>query len=294
VLAPEGVRSTGVPLVRVRNPDLAFARVIDLFGPPPMVIPMGVHPSAVLGKDVRLGREVCVMAHTVVQEGAVIGDGTILYPGVYVGHECVIGKDCQIYPHVTIRERTRIGDRVILHPGVVVGCDGFGYSTIRGVLHKIPQIGIVEIEDDVEIGANTTIDRARFDRTVIGKGTKIDNLVQIAHNVVIGEHSCLAGQSGVAGSTRIGSHVLVGGQAGISGHLRIGDRVRVGGKSGVFGDVEDDAAVAGPFAVDLAHYRRMEVALRRLPEALREAREGAERLSQLSARLDALEGKPVR
>ncbi|MDZ4198316.1 MAG: UDP-3-O-(3-hydroxymyristoyl)glucosamine N-acyltransferase, partial [Kiritimatiellia bacterium] len=184
-------------LIRVDNPDHSFAQAAERFAPAPVQPQPGIHPSAVIAPDAVLGADVCIGPCCVLESGCRIGDRTVLFAGVYVGHQSAIGADGHIYPHVSIRERCRIGNRVILHNGVVLGSDGFGYSVDeKGVRHKIPQIGSVEIGDDVEIGANTTVDRARFGRTVIGNGVKIDNLVQIAHNVTVGDHSVIVSQSG--------------------------------------------------------------------------------------------------
>jgi UDP-3-O-[3-hydroxymyristoyl] glucosamine N-acyltransferase len=219
--------------IRVANPSKAFEQVVLKFAPQPIVFPAGIHPSAVIGSGVSLGDNVAICAYVVVEPGAQIGDGTRLGAHSYIGHETTIGGGCLIYPNVTIRERIRIGERVIIHSGSVIGSDGFGFEMAAGGHKKVPQIGIVQIDDDVEIGANTTIDRARFGRTWIQEGVKIDNLVQIAHNVVIGKHSIIVAQVGIAGSVRIGSGVVIGGQAGIIGHIEIDDGTMIGAQSGV-------------------------------------------------------------
>ncbi|HPC58327.1 MAG TPA: UDP-3-O-(3-hydroxymyristoyl)glucosamine N-acyltransferase, partial [Kiritimatiellia bacterium] len=211
-------------LLRVADADAAFAAACALFAPEPVIQPRGVHPQAWVSPEAKLGAEVSVGAFAVVEAGADIGDGTTLYPQTYVGHGAKLGRDCLLYPLASIRERCVLGDRVILHNGAVIGSDGFGYTVdAQGVRTKIPQTGIVVLEDDVEIGANATIDRARFGETRVGKGTKVDNLVQIAHNCVIGDHSVLCSQVGLAGTTTLGRHVICAGQAGLAGHLTIGD-----------------------------------------------------------------------
>ncbi len=220
-------------LVRVADPTKAFAHVALKFAPPPISYPPGVHPTAVIGENVTLGDRVSIQPHAVIERGATIGNESVIGAHSYVGHEAVLGAQCLIYPHVTIRERTIIGDRVVIHSGAVLGADGFGFEVVDGRQVKIPQIGIVQVDDDVEIGANTTIDRARFGRTWIQEGAKIDNLVQIAHNVVIGKHTVIASQAGIAGSSRLGSYVMIGGQAGITGHIELGDQTIVGAKGGV-------------------------------------------------------------
>jgi UDP-3-O-[3-hydroxymyristoyl] glucosamine N-acyltransferase len=220
-------------LIRVANPSIAFAQALEKFAPPAIVYAPGVHPTAVIGEGATLGTGVSVQPYAVIEKGATIGEGSVVGAHVFVGQESVLGAGCLIHPHVTLRERTRIGARVIIHSGTVIGSDGFGYEFSAGKHVKIPQTGIVQIDDDVEIGANVTIDRARFGRTWIQQGTKIDNLVQIAHNVVIGKHSIVVSQTGISGSSKLGQYVTLAGQVGLVGHIEIGDRVIVGAKSGV-------------------------------------------------------------
>ena len=219
--------------IRVANPEKAFEQIALKFAPPPVRHEPLIHPSAVIAADAKLGARVSIQPHAVIEPGVTIGDDTVIGAGSYIGHGCIIGPGCLIYARATIRERTQIGARVIIHSGVVLGADGFGFEIKDGRQHKIPQIGIVQIDDDVEIGANTTIDRARFGRTWIREGAKIDNLVQIAHNVVVGKHAVIASQAGIAGSSKIGDYVMIGGQAGITGHIELGDRTIVGAKTGV-------------------------------------------------------------
>ena len=219
--------------IRCENPTLAFSKVIEKFAPPPVHFAPGVHPTAVLAPGVRLGAGVSIQPHAVIEAGASIGDGTVVGAHSYIGHEAQIGGGCLIHPHVMIGFRCKIGSRVILHSGAVLGGDGFGFELQDGRHVKIPQIGIVQVDDDVEIGANSTVDRARFGRTWIGEGTKIDNLVQIGHNVVIGKHCILCAFVGVSGSTKIGDYVTLAGQVGTVGHVEIGDGVIVGAQAGV-------------------------------------------------------------
>ena len=219
--------------IRVANPTKAFERVVIKFAPEPIVFLPGLHPSAVVAAEASLGGGVAIGAHAVIERGARIGAGTRIGANSYIGHETAIGEGCVVYPNVTIRERTRIGNRVIIHSGAVIGSDGFGFEMESSGHKKIPQIGIVQIDDNVEIGANTTIDRARFGRTWIQEGVKIDNLVQVAHNVVIGKHSIIVAQVGIAGSVRIGSGVVIGGQAGMIGHIEIDDGTMIGAQTGV-------------------------------------------------------------
>ncbi len=271
VIVAEGVKPP-LPAISVNNPDLAFARVAEHFNGGPLRLQAGIHPSASVAPGASLGKDVSVGAGAVIEPGASVGDGTVLYPQVYVGHGAKIGRECVIYPQVVIRERCEIGSRVILHSGAVVGSDGFGFVTEDGVHKKIPQTGIVVIEDDVEIGANVAIARARFDRTVICRGAKIDNLVQIAHNVVVGEGSLLAAQVGIAGSTKLGRHVVVGGQAGLTGHIEIGDGAGISAQAGVGKDVPAGRMFAGAYAVELKSHLKQLASLAKLPEALAEIR----------------------
>jgi UDP-3-O-[3-hydroxymyristoyl] glucosamine N-acyltransferase len=223
----------GIDQVRVKNPSKAFEQMVQHFAPPAISFGPGIHPGAVVDKSAVLGQRISVQPCVVIEPGAQIGNDTVIGAGSYIGHETVIGPNCIIYPHVTIRERSKIGARVIIHAGAVVGADGFGFEPEQGRYEKQPQVGIVQIDDDVEIGANVTIDRARFGRTWIQKGVKIDNLVHIAHNVVVGENTVMAAQVGIAGSTRIGKRVIMGGQVGSVGHVEIGDDTILGAKTGV-------------------------------------------------------------
>ena len=225
--------SIGAAQIRVANPTKAFEQVVLKFAPKPITFPPGIHPSAVVDPSARLGERVSVQPHAVIEAGTMIGDDTIIGAGSYIGHETVIGSACRIYPLVTIRERSCIGSRVIIHSGSVIGADGFGFEMIDGRQQKIQQLGIVQIDDDVEIGANTTVDRARFGRTWIQQGVKIDNLVQIAHNVVIGKNSVIVAQTGISGSTRVGERVTIAGQVGIVGHVEIADGSIIAAQSGV-------------------------------------------------------------
>src|SRR5439155_22683693 len=220
---PDFAEPINAAQIRVSNPTKAFEEVVLKFAPKPITFTPGIHPSAVVDPSVQIGDRVSIQPLAVIEAGAKIGDDTIIGAGSYVGHETIIGSACHIYPHVTIRERSRIGSCVIIHSGVVIGADGFGFEMIDGRHQKIQQLGIVQIDDDVEIGANTTLDRARFGRTWIQQGVKIDNLVQVAHNVVIGKHSVVAAQTGISGSTRVGEYVQMAGQVGIVGHVEIAD-----------------------------------------------------------------------
>jgi UDP-3-O-[3-hydroxymyristoyl] glucosamine N-acyltransferase len=223
--------------IRVANPSKAFEQVVLRLAPKPIIFAPGIHSSAIIDPTAKLGARVSIQPHAVIEAGVNVGDDTVIGAGSYIGHETAIGASCLIYPNVTIRERTRIGSRVIIHGGAVIGADGFGFEIVDGRQKKIPQIGIVQIDDDVEIGANTTIDRARFGRTWIQEGTKIDNLVQVAHNVVIGKHSVIAAQAGISGSVRVGEQVAIAGQVGVVAHATIGDKTMIAAQSGVSKDI---------------------------------------------------------
>jgi UDP-3-O-[3-hydroxymyristoyl] glucosamine N-acyltransferase len=255
-------------VVRVDNPSEAFAELVRQVAPPPVTFAPGVHPTAVVASTAKLGKDVSVQPHAVIEDRVVIGDRTVIGAGAYIGHESRVGADCRFYANVSLRERTIIGDRVILHSGVVLGADGFGYEQVNGTHKKIPQVGNVEIGDDVEIGANSAIDRGRFGRTRIGKGTKIDNLVQIGHNCVVGEHCIICGLVGIAGSTIIGNHVTLAGQVGIAGHLTIGDKSIIMAQAGVTKDVPPGSIMLGAPAVPHKEFKRMNAAVQRLPEIL--------------------------
>ena len=254
---------TGQIQIRVANPVKAFEQVVMKFAPKPVTFSEGIHPTAVIDPSATIGKGVSLQPYVVVEAGATIGDRTVIGAGTYIGHESTLGANCMIYPRVTIRERTQIGARVIIHSGAVIGADGFGFELVEGRQEKVPQLGIVQIDDDAEIGANTTIDRARFGRTWIQAGAKIDNLVQIAHNVVVGKNTVMAAQAGIAGSVRIGDRVMIGGQAGITGHVEIGDETAIGAQSGVSKSISGGVWRATP-AVPLADAQEQLAWVRRL------------------------------
>src|ERR1041384_7297769 len=230
---PDFAEPISATQIRVSSPAKAFEEVLLKFAPEPITFPPGIHPTAVIDSSAQLGRGVSIQPLAVIDAGARIGDCTFMGAGSYIGHETVIGSGCHIYSNVTIRERSQIGSRVIVHSGAVIGADGFGFEMVDGRQQTITQLGIVQIDDDVEIGANTTIDRARFGRTWIQQGVKIDNLVQIAHNVVIGRNSVIVAQTGISGSTRVGERVTIAGQVGIVGHVEIADGSVIAAQSGV-------------------------------------------------------------
>jgi len=261
-------KDTNIPsktLIKTDNPSLAFANILSVWAPDSVKKPTGIHPTAVIGKNAKLGKDVAMQPYAVVEDGAVIGDNTILYSHVFVGANTKIGDNCVIYPNVVIREGLQIGNNVIIHSGAVIGSDGFGYASIKGIHHKIPQIGNVIIEDNVEIGANVAIDRARFGKTVIGKGTKIDNLVHIAHNVEIGENCIIIAQAGISGSTKVGNAVTIAGQAGIVGHVTIGENAIIGGGAGVTKSVPPNTFVSGYPAKPHHTAKRINACIQRLP-----------------------------
>jgi UDP-3-O-[3-hydroxymyristoyl] glucosamine N-acyltransferase len=269
---PDFAEPINAAQIRVSNPTKAFEQVVLKFAPQPIAFAPGIHPSAVVDPSAQLGERVSIQPLAVLEAGAKIGEDTIIGAGSYVGHETVIGSACHIYPNVTIRERSRIGSRVIIHSGAVIGADGFGFEMVDGRQQKIQQLGIVQIDDDVEIGANTTVDRARFGRTWIQRGVKIDNLVQIAHNVVIGKNSVIAAQTGISGSTRVGERVMMGGQVGITGHIEIGDETAIGAQSGISKSTLGGVWFGSP-AVPLAEAKQQIAWVRRLGKLVERVKE---------------------
>jgi UDP-3-O-[3-hydroxymyristoyl] glucosamine N-acyltransferase len=271
------------PIIKVSNPYLAFLKVMALFsGDSAERRQTGIHPTAVVAGSAVFGPDVSVGAYSVIGENVRLGARTTVLPLACICDGVTVGEDCLIYPHVTVRERCEIGSRVLIHAGAVIGSDGFGYARDGDVNRKIPQIGIVRIEDDVEIGANTTIDRATTDVTIIRAGVKIDNLVQIAHNVIVGENSILAAQVGVSGSTQLGRNVVLAGQAGLVGHIHIGDNAMVGAQGGVTKSIPANTKVSGYPAREHSLARKIYALIARLPELFREVKE-------LTKRVDALE-----
>lgn len=258
------------PIIRVDDPSLAFAKVVSLVIPSPKIELKGIHPTAIIGENVKLGKGVGLGAYVVIEDDVQIGEATVIYPGCFVGQNTKIGQHCLIYPNVSLRESVTIGNRVVIHSGTVVGSDGFGFANVLGMRQRIPQIGTVVIEDDVEIGANVTIDRARFDKTFIGKGTKIDNLVQIAHNVSIGENSVVVAQAGISGSTKIGKNVILAGQAGLVGHIEVGDGAIVAAQAGVTKSVPANTKVSGYPAKPHEVAKRVNACVQRLPKLYQE------------------------
>ncbi|MGH9469835.1 MAG: UDP-3-O-(3-hydroxymyristoyl)glucosamine N-acyltransferase [Terriglobia bacterium] len=274
VLLPESAFLPGQTSIAVSQPKLTFARLAALICPSEAPEP-GIHPTAVISPDARLAAGVSAGQHVVVERGACVSEGTRLGAGVFIGAEAQIGAHCVLYPHVTIYPGAQIGDRVVLHAGVVIGGDGFGYVPDGERLQKFPQLGGVVIEDDVEIGCNTTVDRGSLGVTRIGAGTKIDNLVQIAHNVSIGRNCLIVAQTGISGSTTVGDNVVIGGQAGIGEHARIESRAQIGGQSGVLPGkiIRRGSIVWGTPARPLAEFQKLFAHLSRLPEMARKIKD---------------------
>lgn len=264
----------------VDNPAHAFARAVQRFFVAPYR-PRGIAQEIVRGDAVTIGPDGSIWPGVTLGDRVSIGARVTLYPGVFIGNDSVIGDDAILYPNVVVREGCRLGNRVIVHSGTVIGGDGFGYVQHQGRHHKIPQLGGVLIEDDVELGANVAVDRATFGNTVIKQGTKIDNLVQIAHNVVVGEHNILVAQVGIAGSTTLGRHVMVGGQAGLADHLHIGDQVMIAAKSGVTRNLEPNQIVSGAPVMPHATFLKAQAVIPQLPELRQRVRELEERLAIL-------------
>jgi UDP-3-O-[3-hydroxymyristoyl] glucosamine N-acyltransferase len=263
ILVPQNLEGEDQRWIRVDDPYFAVARIMTRwFSVRPM--PKGVSPLSSISPTAKLGTNVAVGPFTTVRDNVVLGNNVTIFQNVSIEAGSTLGDDSIIYPNVVIYDGSRIGRRCIIHAGVVIGSDGYGFAMHEGKHHKIPQIGIVRIEDDVEIGAGTTIDRAALGETVIGEGTKIDNLVQIGHNVKIGKHCLLVSQVGIAGSTELGDHVFVAGQSGFSGHLKIGHRVQVAAKSAVLADVPDDTKVMGSPAMPFNEFARRHAAVKRL------------------------------
>jgi len=255
-----------IPVVQTDNPSLAFSKVVGMIKEDLKPSAKGVHKSAIVDPSADIADGVGIGPCVVIEQGAKIGKNTIICAGAYIGQRTRLGDDCLIYPNVTILENVSIGHRVSIHAGSVIGSDGFGYVQVGDQYIKVPQMGTVVLEDDVEIGSCVTIDRARFDRTVVGKGTKIDNHVQIAHNVRIGENCIIVAQVGISGSTTLGNNVTLAGQVGVVGHVTIGDRAIVGGMSGVSKDIQPGAMVSGIPAEDhktwarhVAHFQRLHI-----------------------------------
>ena len=270
-----------IPQIVVAKPELAFARLVKELHPEPRPQP-GIHSSVVIGKKVVLGENVTLSAGVCIGENVSIGNDVVLYPNVVIGNDCKIDDYCTLHPNVTLYRNTEMGRHVIVHAGTVIGADGFGYTLDeKGCHYKINQFGRAVIEDFVEIGANSCIDRAAMDTTLIKAGTKIDNLVQVAHNCTVGNHSILVAQVGLAGSCRLGHHVVLAGQVGLADHVTLGNQVTVTAKSGTFRDLENNAVVSGWPAVPTGTWKRYVATLPKLPDLARKVKELESRLREI-------------
>jgi len=282
ILVRPGSGLDGVTLIEVDDPYLALARILTIFQTDRSSKPV-ISPKAHMGKDVSLGEDVLVEPFAVIGDGVRLGDRVAVGAGCVIGAACRVGDGSTLMPRVVLYPRTEVGRNCLVHSGVVLGSDGFGFATSEGRHHKLPQLGRVVVEDDVELGANTTVDRGTLGETVIGAGSKLDNMVMIAHGVTIGESCLMAAQSGIAGSTRVGSRVTFAGLSGAAGHLKIADGTVVAAKSAVFGDVDPGAFVAGTPAVDHRTWKRSQVLMKRLPDLRRELTELRRRVEELEA-----------
>ncbi len=269
------------PAIIVENADYAFALIAEYIAADYPPREPAIHKTAVIAENAEIGENVFLGPNVVVDEYAKIGANTIIEANSYIGYKVRLGTNCHIYQNVVIREHSQIGDRVIIQPGAVIGGDGFGFAFLDNQYKKIPQLGIVIIEDDVEIGANTCIDRARFDKTIIRKGSKLDNLIQIAHNVEIGEHTAIAAQAGFAGTSGCGDYCQIGGQVGMVPHIKVGNRVIIQPQAAVSKNFGDDIILAGTPAVEINKFRRIVGGQRLMPDALKKLRELETRLAVL-------------
>ncbi|MEM6454533.1 MAG: UDP-3-O-(3-hydroxymyristoyl)glucosamine N-acyltransferase [Acidobacteriota bacterium] len=269
------VRDDGTPvpaLLVVEDPQRALIAILDRLAPPPPRPAAGVHPTAVVGDDCAIDPSAHVGPYAVVGARVVLGPNVVVHAHVTIGDDCVVGADAALHPQAVLYAGCVLGPRVIVHSGAVIGADGFGYLTRGGVHHKVPQIGIVALGADVEVGANSTIDRAALEQTVVGDGSKIDNLVQVGHNAALGQGCVVCAQSGIAGSSVLGDHVVLAGQVGVVGHIEVGDRTQVASKAAIMQSVDGDQVLGGTPAVGATTWRKQVAALARLPELLRRVR----------------------
>jgi UDP-3-O-[3-hydroxymyristoyl] glucosamine N-acyltransferase len=271
-------------LVRVNDPYESLAKLMSLYTSMKPV-KTGISSTASISEKAEIGKNVYIGPFVVIEDGVTVGDNTRIYPHVTIGEGASIGNNCIIYPNVTIYHGCKVGNNCILHAGCVIGADGFGFAPTPTGYEKIPQIGIVELEDDVEIGANTCVDRSTMGRTIIKKGVKLDNLIQVAHNVEVGENTVISAQTGIAGSSKIGSWCMIGGQSGISGHISLGNRVNLGAKAGVLGNIKEGHNIMGYPAFDYKSFLRSSVIFRKLPEMSKE-------LEQLRKEINEMKSKP--
>jgi len=282
VIAGEGVRLTGKTVIRSSQPKLALARAAARFFPARPAA-AEIHATAIISPGARLGGRVSVGPFAVIEANAEVGEGSSIAAGCYVGEGVHLGQECKLYPNVVIYAGVRLGDRVIVHAGTVIGSDGFGYVLDEGAYLKFPQLGTLVIEDDVELGSNSTVDRGSLGETRIGRGTKIDNLVQVAHNVQIGRHCVIAAQTGISGSSSLGEYVVVGGQVGIGDHVRIENRAVLGAQAGIPSNkiIRGEATYWGTPARKIEDFKRQHAAASRLPELMQELRELRKQVAEL-------------
>ncbi len=281
VLSHDDPKLDGRPVIRVENPRAAFAALLELFRAPEEIERV-ISPMAYIAPTAKIGSNVAVQPFAVIEDGAEIGDGSIIYPHVYVGKRVKIGTDCIIYPSVTIREDCVLGNRVILQAGSVIGGDGFGYVTQNGKHSKVLQTGNVVLQDDVEIGNNTCIDRATVDSTIVGKGTKIDNLVHLGHNDILGENCLVVAHVGISGSVTVGNNVTFAGQVGTVGHITIGDNCVFGGKTGITNNIPANSFMAGFPAMPHKEWLRQEANLRKIGDLIKRVKDLEKELAKLS------------
>lgn len=284
VIAPANSKIEGIfkgkPLIRVKNPRFAFAQALRIFAPEPKVY-QGIHPTAIIGEHFAFGENISVHGLSSIGDNVRLGDNSVIYPFAFVGDNVVIGDNCVVYPHVVLHNDTEIGNSVVIHSGSVLGTDGFGYMFIENRHHKIPQIGRVIVGDDVEIGANVTIDRARTGSTRIGSGTKIDNQVHIGHNVNVGKNCVIVAQVGIGGSVDIGNGVILAGQSGVKDHVAIGEGATIGAKTGVMSDVGPGAFVSGQYSRPHAQEMKTQAIISKLPDIYKHVKDLEQRLAAL-------------
>lgn len=290
IIVSSDFKDSEKPLLCTDNPYLAYAKIAGLFHKKPYHA-RGIDPNAVIGNNTEIGIDVSIYPFVYVGNNVRIGDRVSLYPGVYIGDDVHIGEDTVVYANTSIREGCKIGKRVIIHCGTVIGSDGFGFAKDGKVYHKIPQVGIVQIDDDVEIGANNAIDRAALGKTWIKRGVKTDNLVQIGHNVIIGEDTIIVAQVAIAGSAEIGNNVVLAGQVGVGGHLKVGDNVTVGGRSGITKDIAPNQIVSGIPAIPHKEWLKSQVCITKLPKMRKSLKELESKVEKIEKKIKSeLEG----
>ncbi len=287
VIIDDKVGEVDFPHIKVDDAYVGFVFLLKAFSPQPHNYIRGISENAHIENSAQIGESVAIAPHVYIGPDVVIGKETIIYPGVVLLKNVRIGARCVLYPNVSIREDCIVGDRVILHNGVVVGSDGFGFAPRGEKYLKIPQLGNVIVENDVEIGANTTIDRATLGSTIIRAGSKLDNLVQIAHNVHVGANTVIASQTGIAGSSEVGKHVTIGGQVGITGHIKVGDHAMIAAQSGITKDIPEKTVMFGTPALPLTQRKRIDVSLRHLPEMVKRLKQLEKELSVLKQRYES-------